>query len=313
MRPLRDAVDPAYLCYLLNGAEVQGRIHGRTSGATVPHLNLRDIRSLVLPEIPEPRTQRRIAAVLSAYDDLIENNAKRIRVLEQLARGLYREWFVNFRYPGHSPGGTELPSGWSKTTLGGVAVLLRDSITPNNDPETEFDLLSFEACDDGRIPIVTMGASILSNKFKVADGAVLLPKLNPHIPRVWLPFLKGDRPAICSTEFLVLCPRPGIPRTFIYAMVEGATFSAAVAVRADGTSNSHKRLKPEDVLNRPVVQPPADLLERFDAFAGSVYEACDLIRRKNRRLRAARDLLLPKLLSGQLSVDRIPDPAEAAG
>jgi type I restriction enzyme S subunit len=71
-------------------------------------------------------------------------------------------------------------------------------------------------------------------------------------------------------------------------------------------------LKPDDVLAQPVVLPPRDLLGRFDDFATGVFEKCHLLRKKNRALRAARDLLLPKLLSGELSVDRIPDPAEVA-
>lgn len=312
IRVCAGSLDAGYLLAYLGHPSVKTLLDSLNSGGSRRAITKAKIEQLPIPLPPLP-TQRRIGAALSAYDDLIENNTRRIRVLEEMARALYREWFVHFRYPGHSVGSTGLPAGWEKLTLGGLANLLRESISPNEEPDTEFDLLSFEACDEGRIPIVTKGASILSSKFRVSDGAVLLPKLNPHIPRVWLPFLTGSRPPICSTEYMVLSPRRGIPRTYVYATVEGVNFSAAVAARADGTSNSHKRLKPDDVLNRPVVKPSAALLEKFDAFAGSAYEACDKLRRKNTRLRSARDLLLPKLLSGQLSVERIPDPAEAAG
>lgn len=308
---IRDDVrlDIGFAYYLFCNDTVRAEIRAGATGSTVRHTSPGRICAVSVT-LPHLVTQRRIAAVLSAYDDLIENNARRIRVLEEMARAVNREWFVHYRYPGHT--GTKLPEGWTRTTLGALVSIEKDSLDPRDTPDTEFDLHSFEACDLGRLPIPTMGTAIQSNKFRVPEDVVLLPKLNPHIPRVWMPFLEGDRPAICSTEFLVLKPRAGIPRTYVYAMVEGANFAAGLAQRADGTSNSHKRLKPDDVMNRPVVEPSPELLARFDEVASAQLRAVHTLRKRNRALRAARDLLLPKLLSGELSVERIPDPAEAA-
>ena len=109
IRPDRKKVDPAYLTYLLLGEEVQGTIHGLTNGVTVPHLNMEDVRTLPIPPLPLLPVQRRIAGTLSAYDELIENNQRRIQILETMARALYREWFVEFRFPGHE----KLPRAWS--------------------------------------------------------------------------------------------------------------------------------------------------------------------------------------------------------
>jgi len=89
------------LNFLLNGPYVQGIIHAKTNGATVPHLNMKDVRELELPDLPSWKEQKRIAGILSTYDELIENNQRRIKILEEMARSLYREWFVHFRYPGH--------------------------------------------------------------------------------------------------------------------------------------------------------------------------------------------------------------------
>ena len=102
IRPDRDEVDPAYLTYLLLSREIQGRFHALSTGSTVPHLNLSDLRSFSLPELPPLPIQRRIAGILSAYDDLIENNARRIELLEEMAQAVYREWFVEMRFPGHA-------------------------------------------------------------------------------------------------------------------------------------------------------------------------------------------------------------------
>ncbi len=183
-------------------------------------------------------------------------------------------------------------------------------MSPQNAPDVTFDLYSFAACDDGRLPHPTRGSDIQSSKFRVPSGAVLLPKLNPHIARTWLPFLEGDRPAICSTEFLTLVPRGDLPRSFLYAVLEGEEFQRAVAVRADGTSNSHKRLKPDDVMNQRVVLPDPMRIQQFAALADPIYEQCHVLRKSIQTLRATRDLLLPRLLSGELDVSRVPDPAE---
>jgi type I restriction enzyme S subunit len=174
---------PRFVSYLLKMIDYgQQNAAGAVPGVNRNHLHSLDVR------VPVVRDQKRIASVLSEYDDLIENNTKRIGVLEEMARVLYREWFVqpSARDP--------LPPGWSRSTFGRFVSLLKGTVTPNTAPGIEYDLFSFEACDQGRLPIATFGRSIQSNKFEVPDGVVLLPKLNPHIPRVWLPFLEGDRP-----------------------------------------------------------------------------------------------------------------------
>lgn len=101
IRPDHSKVEPSFLNYFLNGPHAQGLIHAKTNGATVAHLNMKDVRTMQLPELPPLPQQRRIAGILSAYDELIENSQRRIRILEAMARALYREWFVDFRFPGH--------------------------------------------------------------------------------------------------------------------------------------------------------------------------------------------------------------------
>ncbi len=101
IRANRKAVNPQYLTYLMLGDEIQGKILSMSNGATVHHLNMKDIRELKMPPIPSHFIQDRIADILSAYDDLIENNTRRIKILEEMAQMIYREWFVNFRFPGH--------------------------------------------------------------------------------------------------------------------------------------------------------------------------------------------------------------------
>ena len=127
-RPDPRKLDADFLLYSLLGDDLQRQIKGFGSGSTVEHMRLEDIPSLEFSVPPLP-IQRRIAGVLSAYDELIENSQRRIRILESMARALYREWFVHFRFPGHesvprvpSPLG-EIPEGWEMRRLGEILEL----------------------------------------------------------------------------------------------------------------------------------------------------------------------------------------------
>jgi type I restriction enzyme S subunit len=118
-------LDPLFLHYYLSQDEVISWIANQAVGATMPNLNTAILRSVPV-RFPDLPIQRRIAGILSAYDDLIENNQRRIKILEEMARRLYREWFVHFRFPGHedcrfveSPQG-EIPEGWEVKMLGDI-------------------------------------------------------------------------------------------------------------------------------------------------------------------------------------------------
>jgi type I restriction enzyme S subunit len=121
IRPDRSKVEPAFLNYLLNGPHIQGLLHSKASGATVAHLNMKDVRSLHLPELPPLPAQRRIADTLSAYDELIENSQRRITILEAMARALYREWFIWAPDAGN----------WPRRTLGDFLTLKRGYDLPD--------------------------------------------------------------------------------------------------------------------------------------------------------------------------------------
>ena len=114
LRPSRTKVSPEYLCYYLLSHETQDRLLAKAAGATVLHLNVADIRALEVPSLPSLEDQKRAASVLTAYDNLIAANQRRIQLLEESARLLYREWFVKLRFPGHEtvPVTDGVPEGW---------------------------------------------------------------------------------------------------------------------------------------------------------------------------------------------------------
>jgi type I restriction enzyme S subunit len=136
LRPDRNKVDPDFFCYFLLAPKQQGALLAGETGATAGHVNMRDIRRLNLGKLPEKHAQKKVGQIISAYDDLIENNRRRIALLEAAARMLYREWFVHFRFPGHEHvkivDGT--PAGWEAQPAS-IAFEVNPSTPRNGDEE----------------------------------------------------------------------------------------------------------------------------------------------------------------------------------
>ncbi|SRR5260221_120568 len=296
--------DPLFLSYFLRTLNLA---HQNTAGA-VPGLN-RNALHLLSVSIPPPPTQGKIAAILSAYDDLIENNTRRIAILEEMAQSLYREWFVHFRFPGHEKNEMVkstlglIPEGWEVKAFSEVALLIKKSIDPGKFEQDAFEYYSIPAFDEGRMPTMNTGKEIKSNKFLVPEGAILLSKINPRIPRIWLTMRTSSSRAVASTEFLVLVPRPPCSREFLFSSCRSTGFIDEFASRAVGTSTSHQRVKPEDFMNLLILQPENILLYKFTEFVTPMFQSIYNLRLRNANLRKTRDLLLPKLISGEVDVE----------
>ena len=165
-----------------------------------------------------------------------------------------------------------------------------------------FEHYSIPAFDEGRQPALEPGKTILSGKYRIDDSSVLLSKLNPRIPRIWLPFPSGQRRAVTSTEFLVVKPEPGVTRDFIYAMCCSDKFIGQFGSFAIGTSTSHQRVKPENLLAMPCIVPDRKTITSFTKFVSPMLLVSQQLRLQIQNLRRTRDLLLPRLLSGHLDI-----------
>ncbi|MDW3219098.1 MAG: restriction endonuclease subunit S [Acidimicrobiales bacterium] len=319
IRPDDSQVDSTYLCYRLLGADVQHWMNAVANGATVPHLNMSDIRELPLGELPEMELQGRIGTALADIDDLIENNRRRIEILEEMARLLYREWFVHYRFPGHED--VELidselgpiPEGWKVTSLQEESNLLKSNVKPQDFPDEDFAHFSIPALDEAHHPAIEPGADIKSGKYLVRQESVLLSKLNPRFPRVWRVTPPTSTRSIASTEFLVIEDNGGWPLPFLYGVCSSDSLSGRLTAMAGGTSTSHQRVKPGDVVALPLVGPSTEVVDRYSTIATPMLDLADNLRDQNKTLTAARDLLLPRLVSGELDVSEIDLELEAVG
>ena len=304
-----------------------------------PSLNRNFIYAIPV-RLPPLAEQKAIAAVLGALDDKIELNRRMNATLEAMARALFQSWFIdsdpvranldrNQPSPQPSPSrrgrnGTEgegvadsaalfpdslqdskigyIPKGWTVGRVADVSDFSRSSINPGEFPDETFDHYSLPAFDEGRTPKAELGSAIMSNKLVVTRNSVLLSKLNPHIPRIWLPDLHASRRSVCSTEFIVASTQPGYSREFLFSLFTSAAFATTYGTLVTGTTGSHQRIRPESVLEMKTVIPPQKLIEAFTSITQPMLDRIHSNLHQSRTLATLRDTLLPKLLSGELSV-----------
>lgn len=277
------------------------------------------IRGSELAEItvhaPPLNRQNQIASILSAYDDLIENNLCRIKILEEMAQNLYREWFVEFRFPGHenvrmvdSELG-KVPEGWEPLRLGDVAEQVRRNIHPQEvAPDTRYVGLEHLPRQSITIKNWSTADTVESNKLSFCRDEILFCKIRPYLHKVAVAPFDG----ICSGDTIVI--RPVKPEVF--AAVLSCVSSEEFVAHATQTSQGTKMPRANwDVLRQyPLPLPPVRLLEKFSQTVNTVVQSARNLMFKNRVLRETRDLLLPKLISGELDVSElyIADSEEAA-
>ena len=263
--------------------------------------------------------------MLGALDDKIELNRRINATLEAMARALFQSWFVDFdpvrakfddRPPAFLDPGTaarfpstfqdsdagHIPKGWTAGKVSDLCMVNRGAINPGDFPTETFDHFSLPAFDEGRTPKVELGSAIMSNKLTVTPNSVLLSKLNPHIPRIWLPDLHASRRSVCSTEFMVACSKPGVSREYLFSLFTSSAFASVYGTLVTGTTGSHQRIRPESVLDMKVVVPSPPLIQAFTAVATPMFDRINRNTEQSRTLGTLRNTLMPKLLSGELSV-----------
>lgn len=270
-----------YLGYLCKCADFQHYIQSRGRGAANQmRIAISSIKEYSFT-LPDFENQQYIADILSAYDDLIENNQKQIKLLEEAAQRLYKEWFVDLRFPGHENMKIVdgVPDGWSRG-------LLKELISVNYGKDHK------KAPDDGNIPVYGSGGLMRKcNKSLFSGEAVLIPRkgsLN-NIMYVDETFWTVD------TMFYATMKQPHTA-VFVYFFVK-AFDMYSMNIGAAVPSMTTKILDAMDV-----VIPDKETLEKFDKLTKTYFNKIKTLQGQNERLKTARDLLLAKLMSGEVEV-----------
>lgn len=301
-----------WLHYLMRTYEYRAWIVGSASGTTVKHTAPSRIESFAF-RLPPLEGQFTVAETLGALDDRIENLRQTNATLQAIAAALFKSWFVDFDgVPPEDMQESELgliPKGWRTFTFGEIATLGKGSVSPAAQPQTVFRHYSLPAFDADQMPIAETGEAIKSNKTPVPFGAVLVSKLNPHIPRIWFVGEAGEN-AVCSTEFLVWTPKPGIGSAFVYFVATSPEFNASMRQLVTGTSNSHQRVRPDQLADAHAAIASKESIASFDEAAAPLLRKIEHNRQQAAALANLRDALLPRLISGQL---RLPHADRLAG
>ena len=323
IRPDPKKLVPRFLRYTLVCPNTQATLLSWAgSGGTRNALTKGMIESLNLQVPAEVNEQCAIAHILSTLDDKIELNQHMGKTLEAMARTLFKSWFVDFapvraKLEGRDTGLPqhladlfpdrlvdsefgEIPEGWKLFCLEELADHHTKSITPSSYPELEFEHFSIPAYDAGQMPVIQSGIAIKSNKTVAPIDAILLSKLNPETPRVWLPDVSRIGVQICSTEFLPFTPRCPANRSLLFSLFTNANFREVLKSMVTGTSKSHQRVPPKALKRRKVLSGTFDLFDRFGELTEPMLAHIVAKRAESHTLATLRDSLLPKLISGDI-------------
>ncbi len=298
----------------------------------------RDTFSIIEVSIPPLPEQRTIAHILGTLDDKIELNRRMNRTLEEMARAIFKSWFVDFdpvraKMEGRWRKGESLsglpanlwdvfpdklvdselgpiPEGWEVGALNTIASLETKAVIPGDSANQLWEHFSIPAFDNGRQPVREKGESIKSGKYLVPSCCVLASKLNPQFPRVWLPDIPNPEVSICSTEFMPFVPKTESEQPFLYAFLSSEVAQAEIINRVTGSTSSRQRVKPKEIAEMPMLVPPQALRQRFSSVTRHYLARLLKNMRSITTLAAIRDTLLPKLISGEL---RVPDAERIVG
>jgi type I restriction enzyme S subunit len=268
-------------------------------GTTMLNLNTEIVAGLPV-RYPAVDIQRRIADILSAYDDLIENNRRRIALLEEAARQLYREWFVRLRFPGHEHTriANGVPEGWERKVLGDICTDVRETVLPE-ELESDTPYIGLEHMPRRSITLSEWGRAedVTSTKHRFRTGEILFGKIRPYFHKVGIAFVDG----VASSDAIVLRPVSPALRGLVLLTVSSDPFVA----QASQTMREGSKMPRADwklMKHYAVAVPPSGLLSPFNGIVESITEQLKTLTFQTQKLRAARDLLLPRLMSGEIAV-----------
>ncbi len=319
--------DPAFVFYCINSPDYKHHLLTLAQGgATREALTKQTIADFHVP-VPPLSTQRKIASVLSAYDDLIENNTRRIEILEEMAQRIYREWFVHFRFPGHQKVGTveselgPIPEGWQVKKVSEVASVHRGR-----------SYKSAEIVEESGLPFLTLkcvdrdggfrreGIKRYKGPYKetqtAKSGDIIMAVTDMTqerriIARAARVPATGQDTSVFSMDLVKIEPDTKVAPNFLYGMLRFSTFPDEVKQQANGANVLH--LNPSHIGGYDFVLPPAKLCSQYAEICSDIYRESDILHLKNSNLRRTRNLLLPKLISGEVSVEDFDvDPEEVS-
>jgi len=277
-------IDPGFLQKWLSQPLMKDFMLGHSSGGTRKAITKGHLQSFPVP-LPPIEEQRGIARTFGALEERIASNQRivgiALRILDALA----------------SRASTELPA----VPLGSLVTVVRDSVDPTRLGTAVVDHFSLPAFDEGARPDIVSATSIMSNKLRVTQRTILISRLNPRFNRTWWAVPRTDIPALSSTEFAPLTAPSAELLAGVWLAVRDEFFQGELARRVTGTSGSHQRVRPDDLLSIEVPDV-SKLTKEVRERALGLLELAEQKRNEVASLERLRDMLLPDVLSGWVKV-----------
>jgi type I restriction enzyme S subunit len=307
-------LDQDFLYAFLRSNLFRNQMESFVIGSAQPNFGPSHLKRMVIP-YPNISTQRKIAGILSAYDDLIENNTRRIAILEEMAQAIYREWFVHFRFPGHeqvrlvdSPLG-KIPEGWKHSLLSDVADVNALSVKKGKEPDWVHyvDIASVSTGSIDEIRLLPFSEAPGRARRIVRHGDLIWSTVRPN--RKSYSLIVNPLPnTIVSTGFAVISGTKA-PFSYLYHALTTDDFVGHLVNHATGSA--YPAVNASDFEKATILVPADNVLAAFQKITEPMFLARHCFAERNGKLRACRDLLLPKLISGQLDVEELDiDPGQ---
>lgn len=281
MRPITNRVLPEYIGYYMRLPNFRGEFRAFSTMTTRASLRNEDLLGLEV-KLPSIEIQKQIADILSAYDDLIENNQKQIKLLEEATQRLYKEWFVDLRFPGHE--NTKIvdgvPEGWSRTNINEILTFHRGYDLTKNEMKA------------GRYPVVGSTTVIgYHNEFKIKGPGIVTGRSGSlgKYQFIWDNFWPHN-------TSLYISDYKDHNIFFVYSLLQTVDFASLNNGGAIPTLNRNV------LSNIEVIEPTDELQEMFAKIAEAQYRKIRNLEKQNNQLKMARNVLLPKLMSGEVEV-----------
>lgn len=299
-------VPAAFITFALRTKQHQAWMQAFCShGATMASLNQAIVRQIRLPDI-DTKHQKAAIEVLQTIDDVIANNRRRVEVLEKAARAIYREWFVRFRFPGHE--NVELvdsdlgaiPDGW-EIVSSSVALSVNPRVKA--DKHVDHPFFGMADLDEGSMVCAPSDRRATGSGSKFENGDTVFARITPCLENGktgYVQVLEPGEVGLGSTEFIVLRGKLVGP-AFTYCLARSEPFRGHAIASMSGASG-RQRVRNECFDAYMLAQPPADVATEFEEVAAPLFETIEVLRRESLQLTSMRDLLLPKLVAGQIDV-----------
>lgn len=299
----RNKIVPKFLKYVLKSPSWYGFVNNYIGGSAQPGMNAKVFGKFYLPYHSIP-TQQKIASILSAYDSQIENNQKRIKLLEQMAENLYKEWFVRFRFPGYETAEFEggVPKGWKICQIKEICEINKRTINTKKAPKSILYLDTSSITEGAITELQELDFRDAPSRARriVKENSILYSTVRPNLKHFGI-LKKIPSNLIVSTGFAVLDCKADIAN-IVYLALASEEITSYCSMIAEGAVATYPSIKAEEIGKITLPLPPISLAIHLNGILDTIFHEIHSIHNQNDLLTTQRDLLLPRLMSGKLSI-----------